>query len=265
MKRYQIKLHIMPEAPEVYDYYKFVKNILNNETITCFDLLSGKYTKKIPNNYNKLKKLLPLKIKCIFVKGKNIYILFENNYGIIFTHGMTGYWSDIEEKHSRIHIKTNSDKDLYFVDPRNFGRVSIVCSLYEFKEKVDYLGPYVLNKKITFDIFYSRINLKPNTKIGIILMDQKYISGIGNYLRCDILWYSKICPDTKIKDLTNEQKKSLFINTINICRYYCGFSYNLKFTPDDFDRENFIYMQETDPFGNNVYKKTFGSRTLHYI
>lgn len=255
----------MPEAPEVYDYYKFVKNILNNEIVININLLSGKYIKKEPDNFNKLIKTLPLKINKIIVKGKNIYLLFDNYYGLIFTHGMTGYWSDIKEKHARIHIQTMSNKDLYFIDPRNFGKLNIVCSLYAFKEKIDYLGPYILNKKLTYQEFYSRIDKKQNSKIGIILMDQKYISGIGNYLRCDILWYCKINPETKIKDLSNKQKILLYYNTINICRYYCGFAHKLKFTPEDFDRDTFVYMQDNDPFGNIVYKKTFGSRTLHYI
>ncbi|MEH6408351.1 MAG: formamidopyrimidine-DNA glycosylase, partial [Leeuwenhoekiella sp.] len=50
-------------------------------------------------------------------------------------------------------------------------------------------------------------------KTGIIkgmLMDQKWIAGIGNLYADEILFQCKIHPKTNIKNLTTTEKKSVF-------------------------------------------------------
>jgi formamidopyrimidine-DNA glycosylase len=98
-----------------------------------------------------------------------------------------------------------------------------------------------LNDSITFDTFYSRLNKKPKSKIAVALLDQNLISGIGNYLRCDILWYAKINGDTRIGELTTSQKTDLYNASRNICRYYADLSYELDFTPEDYERD-FLFI-----------------------
>lgn len=273
-KSKKTKMNTMPEGPEILDYYKFLLSELSNENLYELKFLSGKYTKKEPLNYDKLKQMLnktPLKIIDLIVKGKTIFIILENGYSLVFTHGMTGWWSTEMEKHSRICLKIISknecenSKVMYFVDPRNFGKIKININLEELNRDIDHLGPYILSNTITKDIFYSRINKKQNSKIGNILLDQKMISGIGNYLRCDILWYAKIDPECKIKNLSETQKNKLFNASVNICRYYAEMDYNLDFTPYNFNRDFFIYMQDTDIYGKKVIREKMGSRTIHYV
>lgn len=258
----------MPEGPEVYEYYKYLKEQLTDEIVYNISFISGKYIKKQPENYNKLLNNLPSKITDIKIKGKNIFILLNNKYTLLFTHGMTGFWSNENHKHSRISLnlsKENSDKKIYFIDQRNFGKFTILSSNEEFEQKLDYFGPDILDSNINEDIFFSRINKKKRAKIGTLLLEQKIICGIGNYLRCDILWMSKISPETKIKDLSLKQRNDLYYYSKNICMYYAGFENTLDITPEHFNRDTFIYMQDTDPYGNSVIKSKMGSRTLHYV
>ena len=46
-------------------------------------------------------------------------------------------------------------------------------------------------------------------KIGNLIVDQKVISGIGNYLRADILYQSTISPYRTIKSLNEEDLKNI--------------------------------------------------------
>jgi DNA-formamidopyrimidine glycosylase len=256
----------MPEGPEVLQYYKFVNSNLQNQILKNFNILSGKYLKTNLKNIDLLKDSLPLKIQNIVIKGKTIFIELSNNVSLIITHGMTGYWSNECEKHARYEFILDNDNKLYYIDPRNFGTLNIVTSIYELELFKDKLGPYILDEKLTYDDFYSRLGKKVKSKIAIALLDQSLISGIGNYLRCDILWYSKIDGEKRIGELTEEEKQKLYINSVNICKYHSGYkSYNLEFTPQDFQREFYIYMQNEDIYGNTVYKKTLNSRTFHYV
>ena len=68
---------------------------------------------------------------------------------------------------------------------------------------------------IDFTVFQEQFTKKKNLNkvIGIVLMDQKTISGIGNYLRADILWLSKISPFRKVNKLSDQEFKLIYHNT----------------------------------------------------
>ena len=258
----------MPEGPEVRDFYLYMKDYLIGNTINHLEILSGKYLKKTPEN---IQDVVNVKVKNVFVKGKTIFVEFENNnkvVGMSFVHGMTGNWSDTLEKHSRLFFDLKKDK-LYYNDTRNFGTITVHKTLLSFEFTQTKLGPDVLDDKITYDLFYSRINKKPRSKLGVILLDQNVIAGIGNYLRCDIIWYTKMIKgcttinhERLISSLTETEKKCLYNTAINMCRYYAGLSNTLEYEPEDYF---FVYNQEYDKFGNKVLRETFRGRTIHYI
>ena len=255
----------MPEGPEVLGYYNFIKPFLINKVLTNFEVLSGKYVKKSLKNIDIFKLKLPCKINKVSVKGKTIFICLDNDYSLVITHGMSGYWSDELEKHTRIKFELNTSKTLFYVDTRNFGSITICLTKDEFSIKENKLGPYILHDDITYKDFYSRLDTKPRSKIAIALLDQNLISGIGNYLRCDILWYAKINGETRIKDLTLYQRKILFETSVNLCRYYASMDFLLEFTPEQYNRDFFIYMQEHDIYHKSVLTKKLNGRTFHYV
>lgn len=255
----------MPEGPEVLGYYNFIKPFLNNQTLINLDILSGKYLKKELCNLDVFKSSLPCQIQEVIIKGKTIFICMENKYSLIITHGMSGYWSDKIEKHARIKFECKNSDELYYVDPRNFGTITICLTEEEYYFRQHKLGPYVLENNITYNDFYSRLDKKPKSKIAVALLDQNLISGIGNYLRCDILWYAKINGESRIEDLTLKQRKRLFDASINLCRFYAEMSYTLDFTPYDYDKDFLIYMQDMDIYGNPVLTKKLNGRTFHFV
>lgn len=250
----------MPEAPEVYGYYNYIYKKLINKSLQALNILSGKYLKTEPKNFKDV--ILPAKIKDVNLHGKLIFIELDNGFTLEFSHGMTGYWTTEKEKHSRICLEL-LDKNLYFTDPRNFGRLVVYRNEAEYNAKLDSLGPKVLDTKADLNDFLNRIERKKNSKIGLLLLDQSILSGIGNYLRCDILWYTDIHYETKVKDLSAEKLIELFVNSINITRFFAGLSCDLKVFPQR--NENFVYMQKRDVYGNKVEKTKFGGRTIHFI
>lgn len=249
----------MPEAPEVYSYYLFIYPLLINKLLSDINILSGKYLKNPPKNFDKVVKNSI--IKEIHLNGKLIFIRLENNYILEFSHGMTGYWSNAKAKYSRIELVLNNKERLYFEDTRNFARLNIYDEA-EYKSKTEQLGPNVLDTYADFTEFYKRISKRKNSKISTLLLDQTILSGIGNYLRCDILWYVKINHDTKVKDLPDEKLMELFKICIEMTRFYAKLDNNLKKYPI---AGTFVYMQKYDIYGNKVYKKKLGSRTIHFV
>ena len=100
-------------------------------------------------------------------------------------------------------------------------------------------------------------------KIGIVLLNQKVISGIGNYLRADVLWLSKISPFRKVNNLSDLEIKNLYNNSKILT--WGDYDYNnavkmdiiKKSTkiPSDYDRDFFVYYSDKDIYGNPVIKE----------
>ena len=92
----------------------------------------------------------------------------------------------------------------------------------------------------------------------MVLLDQKIIAGIGNYLRSEILYYAKIDPFKKIKDFDENDYKNLY-NSMNhiISVIYKKEVENIPYTP-------LIYMQDITLKGETVKTKIIDGRRIYF-
>ena len=59
--------------------------------------------------------------------------------------------------------------------------------------KLDKLGPDVLEENVPGDYLIQKLKrLKQTQFIGDVLLNQKVLAGVGNYIRADALYLSKI-------------------------------------------------------------------------
>jgi formamidopyrimidine-DNA glycosylase len=256
----------MPEGPEV---KQFVDNLNHNfryYMIKSVNILSGRYTKKPINNINLL---VGKEIKSFNCKGKFIWLDLDDV--IVFnTLGMTGNWSRKKSKHSRIEFNFYENDTLYFNDIRNFGTFQ-VKTRSDLEKKLKSIGPDMLSNPP--DNFVSLMRKKNNKNICEVLMNQKVISGVGNYIKAESLWYSRINPHAMIKDLTDENldildKAIRFV--INKSYDEQGASIQSYYT---FDGDNgnaaqgfVVYGRQKDYNGHKVIKEeTLDKRTTHWV
>jgi len=136
-----------------------------------------------------------------------------------------------------------------------------------------------MDLKTTFLLFKERIQKKINLDkpIGNVIMNQKIISGIGNYLRADILWCAKINPFRKVKDLTDKELYILYhYSKVLTWGEYdknkgikLGIIKKTDKLPKDYGRDFFIYQCKEDIYNNPVStdKLSEGSedRTIFYV
>ena len=222
----------MPEVVEVRKYADFLNKILKNKNIIEINILKGRYKKYGPFElYNQLKDKLPIKIIDIKTKGKFLYFILEDDYYIFSTLGLRGGWTyKLNEKYQFTTLVNNSYKknalnhlnvefkidkgSIYYFDMLSFGTLKVVIGKDQLNKKLNSLAPDIMD--ITFDLFVNQITKKNNLEkpIGNVLMNQKVISGIGNYLRSDILWLSHISPFTLVKNIDLIELKK------NICFWF---------------------------------------------
>jgi len=276
----------MPEGPEIYSLGVDLYKRIHNTNLLKIELISGKYKRKAFKGYNFIRKNLPSKILSIETYGKILIIRLEEDYNLVITFGMTAFITFSNIKHNHIKFIT-SKNTFYYNDQRNFGNIYLLKSDI-LDDKLKDLGPDLLNDNITLDIFKNQFNKFrnrfPRREICLLLFYQSFVAGIGNYLRSDILWLSKINPYRKLKDITNNQLKKLYNNSYNLIRYYASIQiepkiikkyvneniiksklkYNLKLVKD-YNRDFLIYNQDYDIFLNKVIKDQFNGRSIYWV
>jgi len=282
----------MPEINEVRQYANFLKSKFKHTKITEIKILNGRYKKHGPfQYYDELKKYLPIKVLDVKTKGKFMYMILEHNLYLFSTLGLSGGWifqktqtskyehpiilefldkKNIDSymatsiKHLNVEFKT-SIGSMYFYDTLSFGTLKVINNDKELEKKLNTIGPDIMDEKTDFTVFEESINKIKNKKkpIGIVLMDQKTISGIGNYLRADILWLSKISPFRKVINLDNGELKSIFHNAkvLTWGQFDKKEAKRLKIItskdklPSDYNRDFFVYFEDKDVYGHPVTKE----------
>lgn len=156
-----------------------------------------------------IKKILNKKISNIYRKGKYLIFELENLYLIIHLK-MTGHIllkdkNYILKKHELVSFTFENSKKIIFFDPRRFGRIYLKDNL----SILDKLGPDILSKEFLFNDFYNKLKNK-NKKIKTLLLDQSFISGIGNIYADEILFSAKIHPENLSSKISLSKATSLY-------------------------------------------------------
>jgi len=266
----------MPEGPEVsYMKYYLQKKFINTSKktdksdkiktkkpcyLTNLHILGGRYSRHgNPKEFNEFQRNLPSKILDIDNKGKLLYIKLENNLNIVITLGLTGIIKYECEKHCHYKFDTSCGH-FYLKDKRNFGTISFMNDV-QLEDKLNTIGPDLLNQKITFQQFSEKVNTYPEKEIGIVLLNQKLFSGIGNYIRCEALYEAKISPFRLIKNINSIELKLLFnkIKTIMKNAYNSHIennyhkSYQFKVYKRTLTNKNEKVIRQKLEKGRNVY------------
>jgi formamidopyrimidine-DNA glycosylase len=263
----------MPEGPECRRVYEGIAESSKGKTVTQFEVLGGRFLKKAPDLI--VSPSLPNRVIGGGVKGKFIWLEFSDETCLWITLGMSGFWSTNLKNHSHFRIGFNDGSSLYFVDQRRFGTLKFMRTS-DLQKKLDGLGLDLLNDEtIEFSDITQKIEApKIKTKtVAEVLMNQAIFAGIGNYIKCEILYRSRVSPYRKVSDLSKIEIGKLWCwgklimdasyrqGGASIRNYQQVTGETGTFT---FDFE--VYAQKTDPLGNPVIREeTLDGRTTHWV
>lgn len=152
-------------------------------------------------------------IKKILRKAKGIIFELSNGKYLVIHLRMTGqlvYPGD--GKKARVSFVLSNKKLLDFNDSRLLGELRLVEDWQDlpfFKT----LGPEPY--ELTPDKFAAMLSSK-KTKIKPLLMDQTFISGIGNLYAAEVLFRARIHPLRAANSLSNKERTMLFKEIINV-------------------------------------------------
>lgn len=113
--------------------------------------------------------------------------------------------SDADEwpsKYSKLFIELDDGLELSFTDKRRFAKVRLLNNPASVPP-ISELGPDALFEPMTIDEFIASLRKK---KVGIkaLLLDQSFISGIGNWIADEVLYQARIHPMHIASSLSKE-------------------------------------------------------------
>nr|QBK89562.1 MAG: formamidopyrimidine-DNA glycosylase [Pithovirus LCPAC001] len=265
----------MPEGPEIKTIVDSLNLVLPGLSLNKIIVNEkSRYFKNLKNKNILDSSKLPLCIRMIICKGKHIFFKFEsslNSNEVIIMHShlaMTGKWIWDKGKHSGIELFLSNQKVLYFDDTRRFGCVEWF-NQEQYKKKLKNIGIDILSEHITlkhWNKIMSNTRLKKK-QICDMLISQKYISGIGNYLKSEILYLSKIRPDRELQSLTDVELEMLYTTSLKTIKasYNSGGLTIQDYIDPDGNTGKFkviIYGKKgkKDPNGYSIITSTFKDR-----
>jgi len=220
----------MPELPEVEVVKKSLEDKLKYLTIKRVFINNNKLRYKINNK--KFYKIKGHKILSIKRRSKYLLINLDGGLTILVHFGMTGKFFIVDNKNKKYKtsfyylIKKNDSKHdhltfylskrfkLIYNDVRKFGFIKIFESknIYQCKH-LKFLGPEPLNKKFNLN-YINKYLLNKKTSVKNLLMNQKFVAGLGNIYCNEILFLCKINPNRNVDNI----KKKEFINIIKFTK-----------------------------------------------
>jgi len=113
----------------------------------------------------------------------------------------------LPKKHNHIKIKFFSFSIIYN-DPRRFGFFKLLNNKKQLKRYFERFGPEATSSKFNFNYVKNKLTNK-NKNIKNLLLDQSFVSGIGNIYANEILFHSKINPNKIAKKLSTKEINKL--------------------------------------------------------
>ena len=198
----------MPELPEVETTLRAIKKF-QGQNLTNIKVHNRNLRWSVAKGLEKNSR----NQKLINLRRRAKYIIFELENTYLLLHlGMSGSLRILKSednyflKHDHIEFIFDNEKIIYN-DPRRFGSLHITKNLNNHKLISD-LGPEPLSKNFN-GAYLLECCKRSKTNIKTLLMNQKYVVGIGNIYASESLYLSKINPQKESQKLDLEECKRI--------------------------------------------------------
>ncbi len=220
----------MPEGPEI-----------RRAADEVAAAITGKIAHRVRFGLAPLKRFEPVlagsRVETVETRGKAMLTRFANGLTIYSHNQLYGRWYTVAAgqppkigRQLRLSIETDDRWALLYSasDIAVLGDDELATHPF-----LSPLGPDVLDPATTAETVLDRL-LDPryrNRRLGGFLTDQRFVAGLGNYLRCEILFATALAPQTRPADLDADQLHQLATAIIELPRQ----SYQTKGITNELD------------------------------
>ncbi len=208
----------MPELPEVETIRRDLDKEVVGKRVKTVDVTGMRSIRRHPNKKHFIGKLEGKKITGVQRRGKYLLLKLEGGDILVVHMGMSGQLlkakggvKDPPPKHTHVVITFTQGGQLRFVDPRTFGEL-FVTTADELEQQVPelaHLGFDPIDDVMSWTRF-GELLVARKAKLKALLMDQKFVAGIGNIYSDEILWAAGLRYDRPSDRLTSQEVRRLY-------------------------------------------------------
>ena len=160
-------------------------------------------------------RLASRKITKVDRKGKYLLIFLDDGDVLIVHFGMSGQFVRGTKRqqlpqHTHVVIDFQQGGDLRYIDPRTFGEMFVAAAdeLGKVRE-LDHIAIDPLEDTFTWQEFGVQLGRRA-AKLKPLLMDQKFVSGLGNIYSDEVLFAAGLRHDRMSDSLSSQEVRRLY-------------------------------------------------------
>jgi len=207
----------MPELPEVEVMRRDLEREVVGKKIKGVEVTGTRSVRRHKNKKEFVDVLNGRKIMAVQRRGKYLVMKLDGNDALIVHLGMSGQLlraktaREKAPKHTHVVITFTQGGLLRFVDPRTFGEMFVTAydEIDQQVEELAHLGLDPLETALSWDLF-GRMLAERKTKLKPLLMDQKFIAGIGNVYSDEILFEAGLKWERQSDSLSQQEVRRLY-------------------------------------------------------
>jgi formamidopyrimidine-DNA glycosylase len=207
----------MPELPEVEVLRRDLDKEIVGKKIKSVEVTGTRSVRRHRNKKEFISLLEGRKITAVQRRGKYLVVRLDGAEALVIHLGMSGQLlraktaREKPPKHTHVVITFTQGGLLRFVDPRTFGEMFVTKydDLEEQVEELAHLGLDPLETAMSWDLF-GRLLAEKKARLKTLLMDQKFIAGIGNVYSDEILFNAGLRWDRMSDSLSQQEVRRLY-------------------------------------------------------
>ncbi|MCK0471352.1 DNA-formamidopyrimidine glycosylase [Halalkalibacter sp. APA_J-10(15)] len=268
----------MPELPEVETVRRTLKQLVLNKTISHVTVHWGNIIKKPadPERFGQV--LIGQSVRDIHRRGKFLifqldelslvsHLRMEGRYGLFEQH-------DQLQPHTHVLFTFTDGTELRYQDVRKFGTMHIFQKGKEEEElPLSQLGVEPFSKEFTIELMQTVFE-RTNRAVKAVLLDQKFVVGLGNIYVDEALFRAKLLPTRLASSIQGQELQLLhkaIVETLKEAVELGGSSIksyvNGQGEMGMFQQQLAVYGRKDEPCvscGTVISKKVVAGRGTHY-
>ena len=216
----------MPELPEVETIRRDLEKEVVGKRVKQVEVTGLRSIRRHKAKKDFISRLEGRKISSVQRKGKYLLLALDDSSlapgqevdDILVVHlGMSGQLlrarslKEEAPKHTHVVITFTQGGLLRFIDPRTFGELFVTAASQLEKQVTElaHLGFDPLEDIMSWNRFGEMLHAK-KAKLKPLLMDQRFMAGVGNLYADEILWAAGIRPDRASESMSSQEVRRLY-------------------------------------------------------
>jgi formamidopyrimidine-DNA glycosylase len=207
------------ELPEVEVMRRDLEKDVVGRRIKTAEVKGSRNAMRVIRRHGKRKdftsRLVGRKLTKVERRGKYVLLHLDSGDALVTHFGMSGQFQRgngrvVVEPHTHVVLTFQQGGDLRFIDPRTFGEMFVTTAdeLGKVKE-LQHIAIDPLDQVFTWPTFQYLLAQR-GAKMKQLLMDQKFISGLGNIYSDEVLFAAGLRYDRLSDTLSSQEVRRLY-------------------------------------------------------